>query len=81
MSKYDWLSYPWVAWPSGYIIGLLSGLTSSWIRAKIHSKRKEEYFNISCSNNTVKFEGQYNMEYNKEISSINILKDIFKYSQ
>jgi len=77
--KYDWLSYPWIAWPSGLIIGFLAGLMSNWVWAKLRSRRKE-YFNISYSNNELRFEGQYKT-YNPEISSKNILRDIFKLNQ
>lgn len=76
-SKYDWLLYPWIAWPSGLIIGILSTLMGKWIWEKLRPKKKE-YFNISYSNNELRFEGQYTT-YNPTVSSINILKDIFKY--
>lgn len=55
-SKYDWLSYSWIAWPSGLIIGFLAGLVSNWFWAKLRFRRKE-YFNISYSNNGLRFEG------------------------
>ncbi len=76
-SKYDWLLYPWIAWPSGLIIGILSTLMGKWIWEKLRPKEKE-YFNISYSNNELRFEGQYKT-YNQKVSSINILKDIFKF--
>jgi len=76
-SKYDWLSYPWIALPSGLIIGFLAGLMSNWFWAKLRSRRKE-YFNISYSNNELRFEGQYKT-YNPAIFSKNILIEIFKY--
>ena len=78
-SKYDWLSYPWIAWPSGFTIGFLAGLMSNWVWEKFRF-RKKNYVNISYSNNAIRFEGQYEA-YNSEISSKDILKDIFKLNQ
>jgi len=56
-NKYAWLSYPWIAWPSGLIIGFLAGLMSNWFWAKLCSRKKEEYVNISYSNDEIRFEG------------------------
>lgn len=57
-----WWSLPYVAWPVGWIGGVLSGLVGNWIWEKIRQRRQRhrEYFSLECdyTANIMHFEGQ-----------------------
>ena len=55
-----WLS-PWVAWPAGWVIGVLSGIAGNWAWERLRQKFRgtEEYLDFSCSGGIIRFEGQY----------------------
>lgn len=56
-----WWTLPWVAWPAGWIVGVLSAIVGNWIWEKIRLKLlgRKDYLDMSLKDNVIRFEGQY----------------------
>lgn len=56
----EWWSIPWVAWPAGWLIGVLSGIAGNWAWDRLRRWRqgKQPYARVSTSGGIMRFEGQ-----------------------
>ena len=56
----SWYELPYVAWPVGWIFGVLSSLTAKYLIGLWHKKRYKgkDYFTFTIQENEMQFEGK-----------------------
>lgn len=57
----NWWSLPWVAWPVGWIVGVLSDMTANYLRDRRRrgGKRAEVSLDMSWRAGEMHFEGEH----------------------